>query len=331
MTPRARHPLARRRALMLGAAAGCAGLLGEARAAEAFPNRPVVLVAPFPPGGGVDAMSRAVAERLSPLLGVPVLVDNRAGGSTSVASAFVARAAADGHVLLLGTPALSINPVLQPSLPPGDPRQALAPIVRLAALPYVLVGAPNLPARNLGELVAWARANPGALTIANSGAVTAPRLATELFAWRAGVQVTHVPYRGGGPAAPDILAGRVMGSVSQSIEALPLLERGARALAVTTRERSPILPEVPAMAELFPGFDVPSWNGFFAPAGTPEPVLDRLNAAFNTAIRDEGLRAHFRAQGVEFVGGARQELAALLDREIRGWTELRDTIGITPE
>ncbi|MBE9603761.1 tripartite tricarboxylate transporter substrate binding protein [Acetobacteraceae bacterium H6797] len=318
-----------RRALL--AAMGCGMAFGMGmRGAQAAPfgSRPITLIVPFPPGGGVDIIARAVAERMAPLLGTTIVVDNKPGGSTSIATNFVARAEPDGHTLLIGTPALSINPVFQPSLPPGDPRQALAPIARVATLPYVLVGGPSLPAEDVPGLVAWAKNHPGRLTVANSGAVTAPRLAGDLLAQQAGIEITSVPYKGGAAAALDITGGRVHASFAQTLEALPMLKNGARALAVSSATRSPALPDVPALAEFLPGFEVTSWNGLYAPLGTPAPVIAKINAALNTAIADEALRRRFLDEGVEFVGGTPEDLGRQLDREIGKWTRLRESTNL---
>ncbi|MCQ4159117.1 tripartite tricarboxylate transporter substrate-binding protein [Roseomonas sp. GC11] len=330
MPPAPLPPFPRR---CLLSALGCGLALGMAAPrvarAAAFGSRPVTLVVPFPPGGGVDIIARALAERLAPLLGTPVLVDNRAGGSTSIASALVARAEPDGHTLLLGTPALSINPVFQPALPPGDPRQALLPVGRVATLPYVLVAGPSLPVEDLEGLIAWAKRHPGQLTLANSGAVTAPRLAGDLLAQQAGLAITSVPYKGGAAAALDITSGRVHASFAQTLEALPMLRGGqVRAIAVSGATRSPILPGVPAVAERVPGFEVTSWNGLYAPAGTPAGVVRRLNDALNRAIAGEELRRRFAEEGVEFVGGTPEELAQQLEREITKWTRLRESTNL---
>lgn len=299
-------------------------IAGASAQPVSFAGRPVTLIVPFPPGGGVDTVARALTERLSAALGTTVLVDNKPGASTLLGAAHVARAAPDGQTLFIGTPSLSINAALQPNQQPGDPRRVLAPVVRLARQPYVLVAGPALASvQDVGGLIAWAQARPGELNIANSGSLTAPRMAAELLADRAAIRIVTVPYRGGAQAALDVTSGRVHGSFAQVIEALPMLRTGARALAVSSRERSPILPDVPAVAETFPGFDVSSWSGLFAPALTPEPMLDRLNAVVNEALADAALRARFREEGIEFVGGTRQELGELLDREIRGWEELQ--------
>lgn len=318
----------RRRGLLLGTAG--LSLVGGPGRAEAGP---VTLVVPFPPGGGVDAVARAVADRLGPVLGQRVLVDNRPGGSTSIAAGAVARAEPDGRTLLVGTPALSVNPVLQPHLPPGDPRAALAAVGRISTVPYVLhLGPAPSGIGSLADLVAWARERPGGLTLANTGTATAVHLSAALLAARAGLEVVHVPYRGGAAAALDVAAGRVHGMFSQAIEALPLLREGrTRALAVSTAARSPALPDVPTVAETLPEFDVGSWNGLFAPGGTPVALLERLNLALREALAAPDLAARFAPQGVRFVPGPRQELDALLDAEIRGWAALAGSTGLRAE
>lgn len=295
--------------------------------------RPVTLVVPFPPGGGVDALARAVGERLAPRLGAPVIIDNRPGGSTSLAAGLVARAEPDGRSLLIGTPALSINPVLQPALPPGDPRGALVAIGRIATLPYVLhVGPSGRDFATLADLIAWGRAHPDRLDFANSGTATATHLSAALLAHRAGISVTHVPYRGGAQAALDIAAGRVHGMFQHAIEALPLLRgRETRALAVSTAERSSVLPEVPAVAETIAGFDTGSWNGLFAPRGTPPAIVARLNAALNEALTDPTLATIFTPQATRFIPGTPEALGELLDSEIRGWAALATATGIRAE
>jgi tripartite-type tricarboxylate transporter receptor subunit TctC len=327
MVPFSAVPLQRRRLGVLPLAAITAVLARPALAA--FPDRPVIIVVPFPPGGGVDAAARAIAEGMAAELGIAVQVDNRPGGTSSIGAGFVARSAPDGHTLLIGTTSLSINPVMQPNLPPGDPRKAFAPVGQVLQVPYMLTVGPTAPAGDLAALIAWSRAHPGRLDFANGGSGSGQRMAASLLAYRAGIEVNHVPYRGSAPAVIDLAAGRVQAIFAQPIEVGPVMQSGAaRALAVSTATRSPAFPDVPAVAETVPGFNVGSWSGLFAPAGTPEPVLDRLNAALNAAMRNDAMRARFRAEGAEFVGGTRAAFAELLDREIRGWTELQQATGL---
>lgn len=312
------------------ALAGVAAFASPAIAA--FPDRPIIIVVPFPPGGGVDAAARAIAEGMAADLGSPVQVDNRPGGTSSIGAGYVARSAPDGYTLLIGTTSLSVNPVMQPSLPPGDPRTALAPVGQVLQVPYMLAVGPTAPSAEPAALIAWARANPGVLNFANGGSGSGQRMAASLLAFRAGLEVSHVPYRGSAPAVIDLAAGRVHALFAQPIEIAPLLQAGAvRAVAVSTETRSAAFPDVPAVAEVLPGFNIGSWSGLFAPAGTPEAVLDRLNAALNAAVRNEAMRARFRAEGAEFIGGSRAAFAALLDREIRGWSELQRATGLTVE
>ncbi len=287
------------------------------------------MVVPFPPGGGVDIVVRGVAERLGRELGVPVIVENKPGGSTVLATNYVSRSNADGHILLVATPALSINAALLPERPPGDPRKILAPVARLANLPYILTVAPTMPVNTLPELIAWAKAHPGELKLGNTGPLTAPRMAAELFGHIADVKVVSVPFRGGGPEEIEITSGRITGAFAQMSEALTMVQAGAKLIAVSTARRTPILPDVPTVSETLPGYDVGSWNGIFAPIGTPPAVIDRLNQALNIALRDEPLRARYAKLGYELIGGTPAELSQHLDNEIARWTTLRQSVQLS--
>ncbi|MFC7735100.1 Bug family tripartite tricarboxylate transporter substrate binding protein [Roseomonas sp. GCM10028921] len=321
-------PLARRR--LLAAAAGGAALLASRHAGAQPPpgSRPVILAVPFAPGGAVDIIARALAEPFAAALGLPVVVDNRPGASGAIAAASVARAEPDGHTLFIATPGTSITAAFQPQLLPGDPRQFLAPIGRMATQPYVLTVTKSFPADDFAGFAAWTKARRGEFLLANTGQMTATRLAGELLGLRLGTEITPVPYRGSGVVGTDLLAGRVHGIFAQLSDALLLRGQGAKLLAVSSQERAAVLPDVPAISETLPGFDVYSWNGVFAPAATPVPVLDRLNAALNKALTNEALRERFRADGVTFVPGPRQALAEILDKEIKGWTELSTKVRI---
>jgi tripartite-type tricarboxylate transporter receptor subunit TctC len=295
------------------------------RAAAEFPDRPVTMVVPYAAGVSVDTIARRIADAMAQNLGRPIVIDNRPGASTTIASAFVARAAPDGYTMLFGTPALSINPVLQPSLPPGDPRQVLAPIGRVATVPFVMVIGPALPVQDLSGLIAWARTHPGQLTLGSAGAATLHQLGTDLFARMAGMEITTVPYSGTGGASTDIAAGRLHGQFYQTVEALSLV-RGSislKAIGVSALARSPVFPDLPAIAEALPGYEMVSWNGLFAPVRTADAVLERLNAALNAAVQTSTLRRAFEADGMELVGGSRAALATHLDAEIRQWMQLR--------
>jgi len=285
----------------------------------------VTIVVPFGAGGGVDTVTRAVAERLGRELNRTILVDNRPGASTMLAQTYVNAAPADGSVLLVGTPSLSTTFALTPESAVGDPRALFETVVPMAQQPYFVVAGPALPdeVTDVAGLIDWARANPGRLDMVNSGPLTAPRLAAELMAYRAGIPIVTISYQAGSQGALDVAAGRVHAGINQIVEALPQIEAGnLRPLAVTSLERSPVYPDIPAVSETIEGFDVASWNGVFAPAGTPDDVLDQLNAAFNAVFRDESLQQIFLSAGTVFVGGSRADLANRLDAEITGWQTL---------
>lgn len=314
------------------------GLLGAALAlgagftpAHSKSNGPVTLVVPFGPGGGVDTVVRAIAERLSPVLGRTVLVENRPGASTLTAYDYVTRGPADGTVFLVGTPALSTNQALQPKMGPGDPRKLLKPVLPIAEQPYMLVAGPALPKEvvDVKSLLAWAKANPGALDMVNSGALTAPRLAAELLAFKTKTPIVTIPYQSGTAGALDVVGGRVSAGINQIIEVLPQINAGKlRPLAVTSLQRSPVFPNIPAISETVEGFDTTSWNGLFAPAQTPDEAIVAMNTAMNTVLKDKSLHDLFRAQGTEFKGGTPDDLSKKLDSEIRRWEDLDAQIHI---
>ena len=268
---------ATRRALL--ATGMCRPALRKAGAQATYPARSVTLVIPYPPGGGTDVIGRAVATGLERAIGQPAIVENRAGCATSIGSTAVAQTRPDGYVLLLGSNSLAINPALQPSLTPRDPIRELAPIGLVYRSPLLLLH-PSVPARTLPEFLDHARASPGALNYGSSSNGSASHLIFALLAHRAGLVLEHVPYRGAAPALLDLRAGRIQALFNSAMLAQPLLREGAiRALATSSRSRSPTMPDLPAVAETLPGFDAVFWQGLFAPAGTPAPVLAALSAA----------------------------------------------------
>lgn len=318
------------RRLFLGGALALPAL--RAAVAQDLPSRPITVMSGYAPGGVTDITSRAVAERMGRELPVPLVVENRAGAATSVASTAVAQARPDGATLLMGTSTLAINPALQPGLTPREPLRELAPIGMVFRTAFVLHVHPDLPARSTAELVAWAKANPGRLNFGSSGTGAVNHLCQALFAQRAGIEVTHVPYRGGAPALIDLRAGRIQAMFAAVLEALPAVREGAtRALAISSAGRSGLLPEVPPVADALPGFDVVFWQGLFAPAGTPAPVLARLGAALAAATGDAGLRARMAEQGVEIVTGDAAALRRTLEEETAMWGALIRTAGIRPD
>ena len=303
-----------------------------ARAQDAWPSRPVVMVTGYAPGGLTDVTTRAIAARMEPELDQPIVVDNRVGGATSVAATHVAQARPDGHVLLMGASSLAINPALQPALTPREPRRELLPIGLAYRSAFVLHVHPSVPARTAAEFIAYCRENPGRVNFGSSGTGAVNHLALELLRARAGIDVVHVPYRGGVPALVDLRTNRIQAMFQAAIEALPVLAEGAtRALAVSGAERLAVLPEVPPLADTLPGFDAVFWQGLFAPVGTPAAVLARAGAALRVATEDPGLRARMAEQGVAIQTGDAAALAALLEADTERWGRLIREAGIRPE
>jgi len=288
-----------------------------------WPSRAVTLVVPYAPGGGADVITRATAPIMERVLGQPVVVENRAGGATALAATYVSQARADGYTLLMGTTSLAINPALQPNLTPRDPTRELAPVGPVYRNPFVLQVHASLPVRTLAEFVAYAKANPGKLDYGSAGIGTVNHLAFVLLAKEAGIDVEHIPYRGGGPALLDLRAGRVQALFSSALEAMPLIQDGvSRAIAVSSATRIALFPDVPPVADSIPGFDVAFWQGLFAPVGTPDAVVARLAEALRAATTDAELRRRMTEQGVDLVVGGPQEIARMLADETATWARV---------
>jgi len=257
------------------------------------------------------------------VLGQPIVVENRAGGGTAIGSTYVAQARPDGYTLLAGATALALNPAFQPRLTPREPQKELAPIGPMYRSIFVLHVLSSLPITSLAEFIAHARANPAALTFGSAGVGALNHLAMELLAYRAGVQLEHVPYRGTGPALVDLRAGRITCMFTSLLEGGPLMqERLTRPLAVSSLARMPQLPDVPAVAELLPGFDVTFWQGLFAPAGTPDPIIARLAEALRAGTTDPALTARYAEAGTPLIVGGPAELAKLLADDSEVWARI---------
>ena len=301
--------------------------------AQTFPSRPVTLVVPFPPGGGTDTGGRVIAEQLGRRWGQPVIVENKGGAAGQIGADFVAKSRPDGYTLLLGNIGTqAINPLLYPKLP-YDADKAFAPVSLVAELPLAMMVNPSVPARTAAEFVALAKARPGQMSYSSSGAGGAPHLAAEMFKDQTGAFIVHVPYRGGGPAIADLLAGHVQLSFMTVLEASGHIKAGKlRALAVTGDKRVPAFPEVPTLAEsVAPGFNAISWIGLLAPAGTPPEVVDKLAADLRAVLADESVKARFVGLGGVPRATSPQEFARLIDDDKRRYAQIIRSRKITIE
>jgi tripartite-type tricarboxylate transporter receptor subunit TctC len=275
----------------------------QAPAAQPFPTRPVTVVVPFPPGGGTDVGARLVAQKLSVKWGQPVLVDNKAGAAGMVGADVVAKAKPDGYTLLAGNVGTqSVNPSLYKKMA-YDPDKAFAPISMIAELPLVLLITPSLPYQSVRNLMAAAKSEPGKLSYASSGSGGAPHLAAEIFRKSGGINMLHVPYKGGGPAVTDLMAGHVDILFATVLESIGHIKSGKlRGLAVSSASRSPALPDMPTVGESLPGFDTGSWIGMLAPAGTPPAIIEKISADVREVLAQPDTRQTLIMQGATPLG-----------------------------
>jgi tripartite-type tricarboxylate transporter receptor subunit TctC len=286
----------------------------------------------FTPGGPSDILARALAAKLAEARGQPVVVENRPGAGGNLAAEVVAKSAPDGNTWLLGNNSiLATNAALYAHLP-FDPVKDFAPVALVAIQPNVLVVHPSLPARSVGELIAFAKAHPGKLNYASSGSGAAAHLSAELFKSMAGVDMVHVPYKGAQPALTDVIAGQCQLMFATSLSVIPYIKAGRlRALAVTTAQRAASLPRLPTVAETLPGFEATTWHGVVVPSATPAHVVQQLNADINAALRQPDLRLRLESLGAEIAGGTPQDFAAYIAREIPKWTAVVKASGARAE
>ncbi len=298
---------------------------------QALPQRPVRLLVPFPPGGPTDFAARLVAEGMQAALGQPVMVENRPGGAGNIAAEQVVRAAADGTTVLFAGSGLGINAALFRTLP-FDTARDLRPVILVSSAPNLLTAGPRFQAEGVAGLIAEAKRRPGQVTVGVGSLGTSQHMAVELLKVLAGIEVTIVPYRGAALAMNDMLAGAV-GVLSDGItSSLPQVRQGRiRALGVTSAERSPAAPDIPAVAETLPGFDAVAWFGLHVPAATPEPAMAALNRAANAALARDDVRARFGEAGARALGGSAEEAGAHLRAEIARWAEVVRRTGAKAE
>jgi len=298
-------------------------LSAVAQAAD-YPSKPIKIVVTFPPGGSSDAIIRILSTRLNDKLGQPLVIDNRPGAGGNIGLSVVAKAAPDGYVLGVGAAGgLTANSSLYPQMP-FDVAKDFQPITMLAAIPFVLVGHPSVPADNMQQLIAYAKSQPGKVSIGHGGNGTAMHLSTALFTQMTDLKMIEVPYRGSGPAAMDTLSGQIQLSVTDLAAALPHIKAGKlKAFAVTSPKRLSNLPEVPTLSESgLSGYDSTGWFGLVAPAGTPAAIIQKLNTEFTAALNDEAIKAQMRQSGMEPVATTMEGLDAYIKSETQKWAKV---------
>ena len=304
----------------------------SAQAQGSYPDKPVKFVVPYPPGGGTDVIARIVQERFQHALGQPIVIDNRGGAAGSLGTDIVAKSPADGYTVLFTLSSHTINPSFYTKLP-FDTAKDFEPVGTVASLPQILVANLQFPANTVAELIAAAKAKPNTISFASVGNGSPGHLAGELLKLRTGTQMTHIPYRGGGPAVTDVMGGQVPLLWVSIPAAAQFVKTGKlKALAVSTLKRSAAFPDVPTMQEAgVADFEVDSWYAMFVPAKTPKPIVQKLNQALNGVVREPDIRDKLLAQGSEGVGGTPEALGRTVDTELARWAKLVRDANIKPE
>jgi len=322
-------------ACMLGwAAAGAlpaAAQIPSTSAAQAFPVKPIRIVVPFTPGGPNDILARMAGQHLTATWGQQVVVDNRPGGGTIIGTDFVAKAAPDGHTLLMVATAFASTPSLNAKLP-YDTVRDFTPVIQMVSSPNVLVVHPSLPVKNVKELVAVAKARPGQIAFASGGTGSLTHLAGELVRLSAGVPMTHIPYKGAAPATVALIGGEVSWMFGTILPTLPHVKSGKlRAIAVSGAQRVDVLPGIPTVAETLKGFDASSWYGLFAPAATPPDVITKLNREVAAGLNVPEVRARLAQEGTVVVAGTPEQFGAIVRADMAKWAQVIREAGIRQE
>ena len=311
----------RRQFLQLSASAAALAVSRFAWA-QAYPSRPVRLIVPFPPGGGAEISARLIGQWLSERLGQPFIIDNRPGAGTNIGTEAVVRAPPDGHTLLLVNAANAINATLYDKLSFNFIRD-IAPVGGIMRVPSVMVVHPSLPARSVPELIAYAKADPGKLSMASGGIGSGSHVAGELFKMMAGVNMVHVPYRGVAPALTDLLGGQVQVMAASSAASIEYIRSSKlRALAVTGPTRTDVLPDIPSVGEFLPGYEASGWFGVGAPRNTPGEIIDRLNNEINAGLADPRIKARFADLGGTVLGGSAADFGKFVADETEKWSKV---------
>ena len=298
--------------------------------AESYPSGPMRIIVPFPPGGGTDMLARVLSQKLNASWGQPVIVDNRPGANGTIGAAHAAKTPPDGHAMIVVPSGFAVNPSVYPKLP-FDSLRDLQPITQIAASPLLVVVHPSLPVKSIKELIALAKAHPGEINYASSGNGSPPHLATEQFKYMTGVKMTHVPYRGGGPALVDPLAGRVQIYFNALLPAMPHAKSGRlRALAVTTAKRFPAVPDIPSIAEAgVPAYDMSNWYGLLVAGRTPRDIYMKLNAEVVLILNLPAVKDRLAADGAAVVASTPDDFMAFLKREIAKNAKIVKLSGMT--
>ncbi|MBP0622399.1 tripartite tricarboxylate transporter substrate binding protein [Cupriavidus consociatus] len=314
------------------AAAACAAIVCLAANAGEWPaQKPITLVVPLAAGGSTDSTARLLAERLGKEIKQQIIVENRAGAGGNIGAAYVAKANPDGYTLLMATSTIATNVTLYKSMG-FDLRKDLIPVSQVALIPNVLVVNNNVPAKTLPEFIDYVQKKKGPITYGSAGNGTASHLSGALFNSMAHADMLHIPYKGGAPANADLIGGQIQAVFAPMVEILPFIDGGKlRPLAVTTKGRSTRLPNVPAVTESLPGFEVTLWNGVFAPANTPQPVVDKLAAGIQKVLQDPAVRKTLADQGSTAVGNKPAEFRKIVDSEIDKWGKLVKLSGASVE
>jgi len=306
------------------------GLLAAAAQAADWPDKPITLVVPFPPGGPTDMVARVLAQSVGEQLGQSVVVDNRPGANGNIGNAFVAKAAPDGYTMLYNTSSITLSPALYKKMS-YDLRKDLVPVALTAVVPLALVVNPQLPAKTVAELVDYAKKNPGKLSYGSAGNGNVTHLAAFQVAQRFGIDAAHVPYKGSAPADVDLVAGQIQFMTDTINSVAPFIKDGKlRLLAVSTAKRLPNFPAAPTLAESgMTGFEAGAWQGVMVPAHTPQPVIDRLNQAFLQALKSPAVLEKLRAQSTEPLGSTPAEYGAYIEKELARWATVVKSTGVS--
>jgi len=320
--------LPRRRFLHLAAGAAVLPAVSRVARAQAYPTRPVRLIAGAPPGGGIDITARLIGQSLSERLAQPFVIENRAGAGTNIATEAVVRAPPDGYTLLLATTPNAVNATLYDKLNYNFIRDT-APVAGISRVPNIMVVPPAFPAKTIAEFIVYAKAKPGKITMASGGNGVSDHVAGELFKMMTGVDMLHVPYRGAAPALTDLLAGQVQVQFASMTAAIQYVKAGnLRALAVTSALRSDLLPDIPAVREIAPGYEASTWYGIVAPKRTPAEIIDGLHKETKTALADPKLKARFADLGAELLSMTSGEFAQFIVEETEKWGKVVKFAGI---